>query len=98
MCIRYGVWPDMPEPTTHVYVLSNYGEDGAEEVQATFSRASLPTLLEGRLPDYDPENQADAREKLAELLQKTDEELASGAGHNLMSGWGGEQLHVVRLT
>lgn len=88
----------MPKRATYVYVLSNYGEDGAEEVQATFDRASLPALLEKRLPNYDPENQSDAHEKLAQLLRKTDEELASGAGHNLMSGWGGEQLHVVMLS
>lgn len=86
---------------SYVYLLSNHREDGAEEVGATLIRESLPRLLEGRLAGYTDEFQSQAREKLPALLRKSDEELAAGEfghGHSLMYGWGGEQLHVVKLS
>lgn len=85
----------------YVYTLSNYREDGAEQMIATLVRENLPTLLESRLHQYREFDAQEARESLVRLLQKSDEELSRGEwegnGHNLMKGWGGEQLHVVEL-
>lgn len=86
--------------SAYVYLLSNYREDGAEDVTATLLRSRLPEMLESRLSSYKPDTQSQARERLTKLLTETDDELAKGVracGHDLMSGWGGEQLHVIKL-
>jgi hypothetical protein len=38
-----------------------------------------------------------AKASLTKLLDQTDEDLAQGSGHNLHDGWGGAQLHVIKL-
>lgn len=85
----------------YVYILSNHGEGGAEEVHATLGRAGLSHMLERLLPGYREDNQSEARKELALLLDKSDEELSDSDrcrhGRELMTGWGGIQLHVVKL-
>jgi len=87
----------------YVYILSDYNEYGAENVTATLDRAKLETVMRKSWPDagfpYGGLNEwlAEAAAKMAELLQKSDAELASVDGHNLHRGWGGMQLHVVEL-
>ena len=87
----------------YVYLLSDYGEYGAENVVATLDRDSLPGLASRLFGD-----RLDAMLELGVLLTKGDEELASltdhnecrvvERGHGLGEGWGGPMLHVVPLT
>jgi len=88
---------------TYVYLLSDYHEYGAENVTATLDRGRLIELIDENWPLTElPEARsvawrAEAKTKLAELLIETDAGLASRGSHNLQAGWGGIQLHVVRL-
>jgi len=79
---------------TFVYMLSIYEEDGAEEPTATLDRTKLVGMLTGNWPDAGKEEYAAA---LTELLKKPDEELCRRYGINLGRGWGGLQLHVIKL-
>lgn len=97
------------EPTRHVYLLSDYDEYGSGNVIATLDRSRLPAMLKLMLPRYRLEG-TDPEATLSQLLQKTDPELTGidllthggqnsfgSSPHSLTSGWGGPQLHVVRL-
>jgi hypothetical protein len=101
-------------PNLDVYILSTYGEYGAEDVCATLDRSKLEQMVSENWPT-DPMPRAWTseekwREHMAEwrttalaglrtLLQKTDEELASQRdGWNCQDAWGGMMLHVVRLA
>ena len=91
---------------TYVYLLSFYGEHGAECVRATLDRGKLHAIIDAyelkgpvkrdeyhKALDY---ALSDGDEALAAL----DEALYEGSGANptnLSDGWGGMQLHVVRL-
>lgn len=93
---------------TYVYLLSVYGEHGAEDVVATLDRSKVMALFEasqfyrsyGR--EVAPARAAEWRDMtrpgLAALLDKPDEELVNHSGHNCSDGWGGLQFHVVRLA
>ena len=91
----------------YVYIFSNHEEDGADEVQATIDRDRVAEIFAARLerfPGYDDYSKQEAKTELNELLKLPDAELAKphdgeqgSSGHRLMSGWGGEQLHVVEL-
>jgi len=85
---------------TYVYLLSDYDEYGAENVTATLDRGRLIELIDENWAPTEARSvawNAEAKTKLAELLLETDDELASRGSHNLQAGWGGIQLHVVRL-
>ena len=84
---------------TYVYILSDYGEHGAEHVTATLDRAKLMDMIDANWPSEsgDPWNE-DAKAGLSEHLKKSDEELAAKGGLNCHQGWGGMQIHVVRLV
>lgn len=82
---------------TVVYILSDYEEHGAENVCATLDRGLLIALLRRNWPDPTAEAwRNEAERSLHALLQQTDEDLVGE--HNLHDGWGGVQLHVVRLA
>lgn len=85
------------EPGPYLYILSDHAEDGAENVCATLDRSLLPRLIDRNWPDTTERWRADAKAGLAHLLKESDEELLSPDGHNCHHGWGGIQLHVVRL-
>ena len=83
----------------YVYLLSTYGEHGAEAVHATLDRAKLPAALADLIGSHfrytDP---SEWQSDLQKLLVQDDEELAAHDGDNLSEGWGGIQLHVVDLV
>lgn len=91
---------------TYVYILSDYDEYGAENVTATLDRARLHDLIAENwpvaMPEFDACRQAEwvaeAQARLAVVLLNSDEDLAVRDGTNLHDGWGGAQLHVVRLA
>lgn len=89
-----------------VYMLSTYGEDGAENVRATLDRDNLIGMINGwdmgksRWPADDLAKwKAEAVEGLAKALAALDANPTQGSaeGTNLQSGWGGMQIHVVEL-
>ena len=89
---------------TFVYILSDYGEHGAQNVVATLDRSNLVELLKRNWPEpvkWDgterPGHGADDISGLEELLEASDEDLRAADGANLTEGWGGIQLHVVLL-
>lgn len=87
----------------YVYILSDYEEHGAKNVTATLDRARLNEVMSENWPEAHfkhggrEEWLQEARTKLEDLLQETDEELAETERHNLHHGWGGMQFHVVKL-
>jgi hypothetical protein len=89
-----------------VYILSDYDESGAEHVTATLDRKLLAGMIETNWPSsyfrygHEKEWKSAALAKLTTLLEKSDEELLTLGmdGHDLHDGWGGAQLHVVRLV
>lgn len=102
--------------TRYVYLLSDYAEDGAENVVATLDRDKLLELLESNWSwerfkerahrDVEIESIKNEYSKwlfsgklsLGQLLEKVDSDLCEQReGWNLHDGWGGVQLHVVRL-
>ncbi len=100
----------MDESTKVVYTLSEYKEHGAEKVTATLDKSLLIEVLEKNWPlekefafqrqiskEEHEEWISPYRESLKELMQKPDEELVSSCGQDLCDGWGGLQLHVVKL-
>jgi hypothetical protein len=92
---------------SYVYILSEYGEYGAESVQVTLDRANLPTMIDLYIDSSISQNKANAKrmnenrvkykESLAKILKGSDQDIESIDGIDLSSGWGGLQLHVVRL-
>ncbi len=92
----------------YVYILSDYEEYGATNVVATLERDLLDRLIDENWPDGprptfgDQEHLAKwrdrARSKLRLLLEQSDAQLAQPDGHDLHNGWGGMQLHVVKLA
>lgn len=85
----------MNEPQ-YVYVLANYDESGLEDRVATVDRSSAPVLLDRFTEGYDQNNRAEATSRLSALLQQSDDELSKDR-HDLMTGWGGVQLYVLKL-
>lgn len=95
----------------YVYILSTHDEYGAEDVHATLDRNRIIPMIDGWFnwdqsppPPTSPQGlyradyKNEAREKAKRLLEKNDETLAKGQKYELLSGWGGLQLHVVELT
>lgn len=86
---------------TFVYLLSDHDEYGSVDVRATLNREALPEMLKAGWGDHS--NFENAMTALRALLATEDVDLAKLRGcdragaspHNLMSGWGGPQLHVV---
>lgn len=85
----------------YVYMMSTYGEHGAENCRATLDRGMLPTILSRY---YDGRNGYDhvlteATSRLETILRKSDEDLSTNVdGTNLTyDGWGGVQLFVIAL-
>lgn len=80
---------------TYVYLLGDYDEYGGENMVATLDRMKIHDLL--KTFDY-VDKHPTVHDKLLECLARSDEDLAkSQSGINLMDGWGGVQLYVVRL-
>ena len=81
----------------YVYLLSHHHEYGSADVRATINRDEVMSLFE----DYTNEGWGEPdedRKTLEALLETSDEELHIGGNpHNLMRGWGGVQLHVVKI-
>jgi hypothetical protein len=78
----------------NVYILSMYGEYGAERVTATCDKSRVPALLEAYAVCYPHSSFDEDRDALAELLA---EDCPSEGGHDLGHGWGGMMLHIVEL-
>ncbi len=77
--------------TEYVYLLSDYNEYGSEHVHATLDRSALIAIMKKHWPGW-------KTELLEELLKRPDSELDDEGGSiNLDQGWGGVQLHVVKL-
>lgn len=73
----------------YVYILSDYGEFGAENVKASLDPQRLrPLIKELTLAKG-------AEKKFDELI--ADPQEISVGGANLSDGWGGAQLHIVPL-
>lgn len=83
----------------YVYMLSDYGEDGAENVTATLDRSRLLALADENWPDEKLQAWRDrGKMGLAQHLERSDAELAEERdGWNCHFGWGGMQLHVIEL-
>lgn len=85
-----------------VYILSTYGEYGAEAVVATLDRSRVAGIVRNwvTVTPY-PEKlvlwRAEAVERVNQALAETDEDLARRNPINLHDG-GGMQLHVTRLV
>ena len=77
-----------------VYLLSDYEEHGAENVEATLDATKLYGMLEERIKDYRDEQY---KEKMRENLKKYLSEFDELDGRDLGSGWGGIQLHIVKI-
>jgi hypothetical protein len=101
----YRIWNDGAD-IMYVYILSTYAEHGATDATATLDRAKLADMMDANWPlagDEYPEYLktwlAEAKAGLSKELLQTDEELSQRGrdGINLQSGWGGMQLHVVKL-
>lgn len=91
---------------TYVYILSHYHEYGAQNVVATLDRTTLIGLMKKNWPEivkwdgsersYGAAHDSDVA-GLEKLLERPDEDLARDDGNDLCKGWGGIQLHVVKL-
>lgn len=86
-----------------IYILSTYGEYGAETVKATTDARAVVRMFESyaraRVPGgYPGQTFGDPRQgelaKLRELLERDEPTPESGA--NLGDGWGGFQLHIIK--
>jgi hypothetical protein len=90
---------------TKVYMLSTYGEYGAENVRATLDRGKLVGMIQswdmGQSKWQAAELEAWKTEAIAGLgkaLERFDANPTMGSeGQNIHSGWGGMQVHVVEL-
>lgn len=97
----------MGEDLNLVYILSTYEENGAEDVTATLDRSCLLDMIDQNWfyeeikGSYEKRKQrheewiTEAKDNLKILLRKSDEELVGV--WDCHDGWGGMQLHVVRL-
>ena len=81
-----------------VYVLSDHGEDGAENMDATLDRSCLVWMVAQNWADCDASWIERTQGGLLPWLEKSDEELATEDGCACGEGWGGMQLHVVELV
>jgi hypothetical protein len=81
-----------------VYIISTYDEYGAENVVATLDKSRVPLMLEENWPSEGPQKSEDLACLVKILLKPDVELLARRDGYNLSKGWGGFQLHVVKLT
>lgn len=91
-----------------IFILSDYEEDGADNVIVVDNRDDLFAAIDENWPvnDNGTRQSADtsawkerAKERLRELLANmSDEQLSENSGkHNLHKGWGGIQLHVRKI-
>ena len=78
--------------TKYVYMLSDYGEYGSQNCMATLDRGKLYEMCGVRWPHEHVIN------GLRGVLERSDEDLDDGSGHNLTEVWGGPQLHVIKLV
>lgn len=82
----------------YVYILSDYEEDGAENVCATLDRSKVIAMFEKYFPGDHVARTDQTRPGLESLLLKTDSELSSRYyGWDCTPHWGGVQLHVVEM-
>jgi len=86
---------------SYVYILSDHDEYGAENLVATLDRSLLMGMVEKNWPKYKPVWIEEAKAGLARHLEElSDEELCEKTRKNGLDchrGWGGMQLHVVKL-
>lgn len=74
-----------------VYLLSTYGEDGSENMVGTTDKNKVIQLLKDNFKRIDE----DKIQKLTSLLN--DDLLTDVYPDNLCNGWGGVQLHIIKL-
>lgn len=75
-----------------VYILSDYGEYGAEHVHATTNPKKLPAILKNmHYSRYADE----LKRTLANPIIRSGD--STVGGYNLTEGWGGAMLHIVEL-
>ena len=80
---------------TFIYMLSDYGEYGSDNVVATLDKSIVAQLLMEHWPHAFDE----CIKELARLLDEDEEKLAkTKTGHDLEGGWGGVQLHIIELS
>ena len=81
-----------------IYLLWHHGEYGPEGLTATTDRNKILSIAEKYNKDGWFESVGlDPMAKLNDLLKNGDEALAEGDGiHNLMDGWGGLHIQVVK--
>lgn len=77
-----------------VYILSTYGEYGAENVRATLDSSNLERMAQ-EYPKRDTTHEVGEIRKL--LSGPVTELLTKQSGHDLSNGWGGMMLHVVEI-
>lgn len=83
-----------------IYILSLYGEDGAESVKATTDLEKVVDMLKSYRLDVinehlNPDETYEIEDDEIESLQKLLSENKPVDGKNLVRGWGGFMLHVV---
>lgn len=89
----------------YIYLLSDHDEHGSEHVQAVENREDLLALLRRRCQADWPDIMSGIMARAAALLERSDESLSAPRDavepgshpENLMRGWGGLQLHVVKV-
>lgn len=90
----------------YVYLLGDHDEGGTENALATLDREKLPALLDAWMDGlkqkrpHDPQvaiYRDNVSSVLGTLMKLTDEELCERSPLSMTVGWGGVQLHVVKL-
>jgi hypothetical protein len=82
----------------YAYMLSDYEEHGSTNVTATLDRSLLLSMLDTNWANRSEAYRLQAREGLTKLLARSDEDLCGADGNACEHGWGGIQLHVIRLV
>ena len=82
----------------YIYLLWDHGEDGPENLTATTDRTKLLEMAADKnVGDWFERQAVNPICELKLLLEKSDKVLAENEGiHNLMRGWGGLHLQVVK--
>ena len=92
----HGTGKQLTKTEKKVYILSDYGEYGSENVRATLDKTKLVGML-GKLAGGGYQNDPDTFKGLAELIDG-DKISEDGVGTDLQRGsWGGAMLHIIEL-
>jgi len=69
------------------YILSTYGEDGAEEVHVTLDKEKVMGIASEYGEDY-------VLDRLIDVLSK---DTTERDGVNVSQGWGGLMIHIIEV-